>query len=627
MPAFLLLLLFSSALSSSIPPSCHFSVIGAGIGGIYSAWRLAIDTATIPPQQICIFEAKARPGGRILTVTDAVPAFRNFTVDLGAYRFDRVAHRHMRLLVENVLGVQTLCYTDPLQTGNAECGSAVRPIVGARGVIFGLTANGTNADTSLSTFRNRIPYRIPPRFQWGPQKPLDAPRDPYQLLLGPFAIVQEIAQRWRELTTAPTYATAMRIADEIIADLRRGSYRDIPYADISLLQMAVREGFKPEELALFFDTSVFIDEQFYTRVSVLQLGSIFVRIEALARDRSIREPRSAVTPVAERNGIPRRVGMGRILDIMLNQLVASGVNVFYNSKVISIRRVHEGESQLVVEFAGGSSVLTENIIANIGKPDLIALGVGSEPLRSSSEDFRRAVERNYVVGLSKTYCFWEDAWWLTKLKTSFGQSRTADENIYSLRYHDGDVSCDDRQTFRNCRGALLVSYSAGDPSGACSAIHAHVHNELGYTPLTNTDNVRKYIPGNMTGVEKLYFDDLLKQLRRFHRTSLKQMGFDANEAIPPPVGCVLGDWSDVGIHFQMGPGTGDLNVYKLYTQPVKDLNISLVNEAWGYDQGWAEGSLHSAERALFHQYGLPRPSWMDEPFHNSIIVKFNLGES
>lgn len=197
--------------------------------------------------------------------------------------------------------------------------------------------------------------------------------------------------------------------------------------------------------------------------------------------------------------------------------------------------------------------------------------------------------------------------------------------MQSMRYHDGHVTCQDRQALKGCRGGILVSYSFSDSSGVGMGIHVHGHNEFPYTPLTNTDNLQRLVPGNMTGVQQLYFDDLVAQIRRTHKSSLKAKGFDVKDVIPDPVGCVVADWRDVGIHTEIGPGKGSLNIYELFTRPVPDLDISLVNEAWTQDQGWAEGSLRSAERALFHEYKLSKPSWLDEPFHTSLIVKFNQG--
>ena len=67
--------------------TCKHAVIGAGIGGVYSAWRLVVDSGKVKGEDLCIFEAKKRPGGRILSVDDPVPGFEGFNVDLGAYRY------------------------------------------------------------------------------------------------------------------------------------------------------------------------------------------------------------------------------------------------------------------------------------------------------------------------------------------------------------------------------------------------------------------------------------------------------------------------------------------------------------------------------------------------------------
>lgn len=258
---------------------------------------------------------------------------------------------------------------------------------------------------------------------------------------------------------------------------------------------------------------------------------------------------------------------------------------------------------------------------------LTALGVESEPLKGSSLEFKRAIERLFIYSLAKTYCFWEDSWWLTKLNQTVGRTRSSDESIHSLRYHDGHSVCKDAQsaTPRSCRGGLLVSYDLGDNTGVGSAIFAHSHNSAPYTPLTNGDNLQRLVAGRMSAVQQLYVDDIQRQLQRVHASSLAANGFDAATAIPAPAGCVVGDWRDVGAHVTIGPGKGAANVFAMFARPVPGLDIALVNEAFGQVQGWAEGSINSAERALFHWYGLGKPGWMDDAFHGSVIRRYNLG--
>lgn len=67
---------------------CDVAVIGAGIGGLYSAWRLATAgrKAGVRPERVCVFEATGRTGGRILTLRgkEALPAgYDGYTVDMG----------------------------------------------------------------------------------------------------------------------------------------------------------------------------------------------------------------------------------------------------------------------------------------------------------------------------------------------------------------------------------------------------------------------------------------------------------------------------------------------------------------------------------------------------------------
>jgi protoporphyrinogen oxidase len=61
---------------------CELAVVGAGWGGVYAAWRLAIDTKTIPARGVCVFEANGRVGGRVFSVRD-LPHFGELTIDVG----------------------------------------------------------------------------------------------------------------------------------------------------------------------------------------------------------------------------------------------------------------------------------------------------------------------------------------------------------------------------------------------------------------------------------------------------------------------------------------------------------------------------------------------------------------
>eukprot|EP00178_Gracilaria_changii_P007569 TRINITY_DN238_c0_g1_i3.p1 TRINITY_DN238_c0_g1~~TRINITY_DN238_c0_g1_i3.p1 ORF type:complete len:423 (-),score=76.90 TRINITY_DN238_c0_g1_i3:1591-2859(-) len=422
----------------------------------------------------------------------------------------------------------------------------------------------------------------------------------------------------------------MLLADEIIVSLRNGSYNGVSYRDLTLWQVAIAEGLTAEELRLSVDRGapglgVFL----HSNIERLVQG--VVRSAAL-RKAPLRGMPGLFVPVERRGGRLRRIGMVSIIDRMLQQMKEKGVRVFYGKKVTGIDRVLTSHAQstrkLKLSFLDAEALEVNKLVLNIGKPDLNALGLNSEPLKSASERFRRAMERVISSPYAKTYCFWEDAWWITKLNTTVGLVRTADESMFSARYHDGDVVCESEQHTQvmKCRGAMLVSYIAGDTTGGGSAITVRMFNDRPYSPLTNSDAVRVLLKGNMTAHEQMHYDTIHDQLRRTHASTFASFGLDVSTAMANATACVVGDWSFVGVHSERGAGREEgENVFEMYTKPVEGLDISLVNEAWGDAYGWAEGSLRSAERTLLHAFGIAKPTWLDDEFHDAVIRKFNLG--
>lgn len=105
----------------------------------------------------------------------------------------------------------------------------------------------------------------------------------------------------------------------------------------------------------------------------------------------------------------RRIGMKITLDRMKSSLESAGTRIFFDHKVLSVTKGEEsnGENTVDMVFENGKKLKgIKRAILNIGKPDLIALGHLSEPMFSASESFKRHLERLFVYGLSKTYCFW-----------------------------------------------------------------------------------------------------------------------------------------------------------------------------------------------------------------------------
>lgn len=96
------------ALGSPLPAHCKFGVVGAGWGGAYVAWRLAIDTSTISADHVCVFEANGRVGGRVYSLHQ-LPFADDMALDAGAYRFIENDELPAQL-VWQALKLPTACY-------------------------------------------------------------------------------------------------------------------------------------------------------------------------------------------------------------------------------------------------------------------------------------------------------------------------------------------------------------------------------------------------------------------------------------------------------------------------------------------------------------------------------------
>ena len=105
-----------SLANTALPTHCDLAVVGAGWGGAYLAWRLAVDTDYVAANRTCVFEANGRVGGRVYSVHD-LPHFGDLAVDVGGYRFQE-SQLLPAQLVWKALELPTTCYDYGCQ---AEC--------------------------------------------------------------------------------------------------------------------------------------------------------------------------------------------------------------------------------------------------------------------------------------------------------------------------------------------------------------------------------------------------------------------------------------------------------------------------------------------------------------------------
>lgn len=522
-------------------------------------------------------------------------------------------------IAETVLGFDHRCYTDFFGVDHPECFGDELKVFSTRGINFPFYPDGFDASDALQNYSKDIPYNLDPEVQWRLGFDPPSPRDPYAIL---YSVVSGLIPEVEELENEPDYAKAMELADVVISKLRNTTYNGIPFIKLALWQLAVAEGMSAEELSLYGDISTFPEFLFG---SCLFFSMVDMRNVALRKVPLVGTPELS-TPIGNVKGVIRRIGMDNLVLGLLNKAQAKGVKIFYGHKVTGVYKVGNSADEMYVMLEDGSRVKTGTLFLNIPRSDLLSFGLSSEPMKSGTAEFKTVLQSVDKSQASKMYCYWEDAWWLTKLNFTRGVFRMADETLYQGRYHDGDVQCSDPGTLKNCRGSLLVSYASGSTTGAEPGTPLRAYNSDIYWPFGDNDALRKLIPGNMTSHEQQQFDDIHTQLRRVHKKTFELIGMDSDTAIPQSEGCVYADWREIGIHVIFGaPLDSSIVLNEVYTKPVAGLNLSLVNENWNEYDGWAEGSLLSAERALYQVHGLSKPWWMDEPFHKSMIRKLNVG--
>ncbi|KAK1869296.1 hypothetical protein I4F81_011774 [Pyropia yezoensis] len=485
-----------------------------------------------------------------------------------------------------------------------------------------------NCRTVIAAWTADLPYAIPPAGRWGlggtsPR----APRTPFGLLFGPASVLPPVASRWLDLVTAPDYAAAMRVADEMLAALRGATYAGVPLHEVSVYQLAIAEGLSPEELALSAATSA--GSTVAAQAAVANVLAETIRGIATRRA-PVDGPVDYVVPVAadaSGSGV-RRTGMGSIVSGLLDAATAAGVRVFYDHRLVLARRWGPA---VVLGFDNNRVVLSgRRLFLNMAKPDIAALGAASLPVAGGTPAFRRALASLRVYGLSKAYCAWADAWWLS-LNATAGVTGSGGPTV-SLRYHDGSVTCADAATRTGCSGALLVSYNIGDTAGAASGGFLASYDAAGLTATSGTDAPRLLTAGALTPRGRLLWEALHADLRRAHDPLLAAAGIPGG--VPDAAACVTAGWVDRGVHVATPSGGGaghPDDALEAFAAPLgaatpRRAPVHLVGEAYSQEHAWAEGALRSAERALHHGVGLPRPPWMDGLLHESVVVQFNRGD-
>lgn len=446
-----LLLLVSLTFNQSphVYNHCRVSIVGAGTGGIYAAWRLVTDPKSpIQASEICIFEALPHHGGRMYPLTASkTPLLRNYSlvVEGGAYHYLNW-QTILRALIEDVFQIPNRCY----EGGTYEAVFPNRTIEGIGDLKNGCPSSAVPKFLFLrgkfiprNQFDNSTfwPYRFKEAEKWDNQ----TRRTLRDKIIDAYPGSQDLINRLKNASESE-HLNLVRDAEN---RLRETKMNGIPLWEID------SRGY----LEKFFST-----EYIKSEVSSQLFGEAYHRYNL--HDWIIYE---FATLGAYMGG--KRIaetakhysGFRTVLDHMIDDLRKANTSIFYNHRLIDIFK-ENGNYTLV--FSDMSSLRYAPIVAEARNSNVVILNMFPSQVKQLRRDsiifknkrFRDCLASTADTGTHKIFLIYKNAWWV-----DYPELRTAsvwgDDLLEHFRYYDAPINCTGNQlNSKNCSGVLFASY-------------------------------------------------------------------------------------------------------------------------------------------------------------------------
>lgn len=240
------------------------------------------------------------------------------------------------------------------------------------------------------------------------------------------------------------------------------------------------------------------------------------------------------------------------------------------------------------------------------------------------------------VDLYKMFIAYDEAWW-TKLYSNLTTGRSLTDLPLRQCYYWGDESTTGKNP--NNKNSIIMAYNDMQSSMFWGGLRS--------APLGPGDEIRWDHPGakrmsqRRPSISNLFkrkpmrhhddsiHNDWNKQLRKnwdtheaphamvkeMHKQLIEIHGADP-KLVPEPMEAAFMDWGDDpyggAVHF-WNPGYKSWEVLESMTQPVSDVNCFVCGEAFSTNQTWVEGALQTAEIVLQKRLKLPEPGWISKP--------------
>jgi lysine 2-monooxygenase len=529
------------------------AVVGGGISGAYTAWRL--QEATGKKSSIALFEYSNRIGGRLFTVT--MPGLPNVKAEVGGMRYIPTQH----IMVDSLV--------DHLKLPTKDFPMGAPPPVGANCNLFYL--RGRHLRLHELADAAKVPYNL----AWSERG------------LGPTNLQVQVMN-----TIYPNMDKLL------LCDLMKIKTFDQPLWKFGFWDLMYRvlsnEGYQFMRDAGGYDANV-ANANAVTQLPATEYGD-------------------STKFLTLRDGYDQLpITLAKVFNDQLEGATPKGQRIFLNWRLAEIEH-GTGKYPYTLHFF---PTVTQDHRTSIdldsaprtvhAKKVILAMPRRSLELIKGKffEDpwLKTNIKSVLMQHAFKLFLAYEQPWWRA-LGLVAGRSIT-DLPIRQTYYFGTECQQKGGEPFLN--SLLMASYNdistvpfwKGLEEGEAFKGYLPSCHEIG----VNAQNV---VPKMEFVATKQMVDIANRQIAELH----------AVPQIPQPYSAVYHDWSDDpygGGWHEWKAGFRLDHIMCQMRKPVPSHDIHVVGEAYSYVQGWVEGALDTAESTLQEFFGLPKPVWLKDP--------------
>lgn len=523
------------------------AIIGAGVGGLYSAWRLSsAKESKAKARDVHVFEMGDRIGGRLFTVN--MPGMPSVNTELGGMR---------------VLSLQKI-----VQGVIKELGIELEdfPMGGPQNLAY---IRGKRFPVSAYNDPKTVPFDLPP---W------EQGKSPATLLV---EAIEKIVPGVLEAKSEKDRRALCRKRRIDGIPLRNYGFWSL------LLQKLTIEGYNLSLIGGGYNT-------------LLSNWNCADAIPWYLADFS-ENPRDISYKT------PRR-GMQEIPERLSEEFQDAGGKVHMKSELVSFNKSedHKGLLELTIkDHKKGTETtwLTKRLVLALPQWAIMKLARHAPDRTSPVEFFNNKTVMSCLESVTPRTLYkfalaYDKPWW-HKLEMMSGHSVT-DLPLRQV-YYFGTEAKQPGANPKNLNSYIDCSYTDGVSAGYWEGVRKTGPDFLGSQNRFIPKGQKSYIPGLQ--VSKQMVKRASQQLQEVHGISDIPKPYAAvfKNWADKPYG---GGWHTWNI------GINSAKVMKKVRQPNRDYAVYICGESYSDSQGWAEGALQTSECMLREHFGLEKPKWL-----------------